>query len=67
MRFKELNPFMPAVSPYGLGIVYKGGGNTTTIESIPSWYKPYIQKAAGQAGAAFDSGALGTVAGLNEQ
>jgi hypothetical protein len=67
MRFKELNPFMPAVTPRGLGIVSKGGGGGDTIESIPSWYKPYIQKAAGQAGAAFDSGALGTVAGLNEQ
>jgi hypothetical protein len=66
MRFKELNPFMPAVTPRGLGIVSKGGDGDT-IESIPDWYKPYIEKAAGQAGAAYDSGALGTVAGLNEQ
>jgi len=66
MRFKELNPFMPAVTPRGLGIVSKGGGSDT-IESIPDWYRPYIQKAAGQAGAAYDAGALGMVAGLNEQ
>jgi hypothetical protein len=66
MRFKELNPFMPAVTPRGLGIVSKGGDGDT-IESIPDWYRPYIEKAAGQAGAAYDSGALGTVAGLNEQ
>jgi hypothetical protein len=66
MRFKELNPFMPAVTPRGLGIVSKGGDGDT-IESIPDWYKPYIEKAAGQAGAAYDSGALGTVAGLNTQ
>jgi len=66
MRFKELNPFMPAVTPRGLGIVSKGGDGDT-IESIPDWYKPYIEKAAGQAGAAYDAGALGTVAGLNTQ
>ena len=66
MRFKELNPFMPAVTPRGLGIVSKGGDGDT-IESIPDWYRPYIEKAAGQAGAAYDSGALGTVAGLNTQ
>jgi hypothetical protein len=66
MRFKELNPFMPSVTPRGLGIVSKGGDGDT-IESIPDWYKPYIEKAAGQAGAAYDSGALGTVAGLNTQ
>jgi len=57
---------MPAVTPRGLGIVSKGGGSDT-IESIPDWYRPYIQKAAGQAGAAYDAGALGMVAGLNEQ
>jgi hypothetical protein len=57
---------MPAVTPRGLGIVSKGGDGDT-IESIPDWYKPYIEKAAGQAGAAYDSGALGTVAGLNTQ
>jgi hypothetical protein len=67
MRFKELNPFMPAVTPRGLGIVSKGGGGGDTIESIPDWYRPFIEKAAGQAGAAYDDGALGQVAGLNEQ
>lgn len=67
MKFTELNPFMPAVTPRGLGIVSKGGGGGDTIESIPDWYRPYIEKAAGQAGAAYDSGDLSTVAGLNTQ
>ena len=58
---------MPAVTPRGLGIVSGGGGGGDTVESIPDWYRPFIEKAAGQAGAAYDSGALGTVAGLNEQ
>jgi hypothetical protein len=67
MRFKELNPFMPAVTPRGLGIVSKGGGGGDTIESIPDWYRPFIEKAAGQAGAAYDAGDLSKVAGLNTQ
>jgi hypothetical protein len=65
MRFKELNPFMPSVSPYGLGIVYKGGSAPQVVESIPSWYRPYIENAAGEATAAFDAGELSNVAGLN--
>jgi hypothetical protein len=65
MRFKELNPFMPSVSPYGLGIVYKGGGPAQTVDTIPDWYRPYIEKAAQEAGKAFDSGELSKVAGLN--
>jgi len=67
MRFKELNPFMPSVTSYGLGIVYKGGGGGGTVESIPAWYRPYIENAAGQATAAYNAGDLSTVAGLNEQ
>ena len=67
MRFKELNPFMPAVTPRGLGIVSKGGGGSETIESIPDWYKPYITNAAGSATDAFNAGDLGMVAGLNKQ
>jgi hypothetical protein len=67
MRFKELNPFMPAVTPRGLGIVSKGGGGGDTIESIPDWYKPYITNAAGSATDAFNAGDLGMVAGLNQQ
>jgi hypothetical protein len=67
MRFKELNPFMPAVTPRGLGIVSKGGGGDDTIESIPDWYRPYITNAAGSATDAFNAGDLGMVAGLNTQ
>lgn len=42
-----------------------GGGGGGTVESIPDWYKPYIEKAAGTAVTAYDQGQLGRVAGFN--
>ena len=42
-----------------------GGGGGGTVESIPEWYKPYIEKAAGTAVTAYDQGQLGRVAGFN--
>ena len=42
-----------------------GGGGSETVESIPDWYKPYIEKAAGTAVTAYDQGQLGRVAGFN--
>jgi len=63
------NPFsiMRYVHPRASGrIAFKGGGEDgATVESIPDWYKPYIEKAAGSASSAYDSGDLSKVAGLN--
>ena len=42
-----------------------GGGGGGTVESIPDWYKPYVEKAAGTAVTAYDQGQLGQVAGWN--
>jgi len=43
-----------------------GGGDTKTVETIPDWYKPYIEKAAGSAVSAYESGNLSNVEGMNE-
>jgi hypothetical protein len=62
------NPFSPMrhINPRASGlIVFKGGGGSETVESIPDWYKPFIEKAAGEASAAYSEGDLGKVAGLN--
>ena len=42
-----------------------GGGGGGTIESIPDWYKPYIETAAGDAVGAYKTGKLGQVADFN--
>jgi len=47
------------------GMVFKGGGGGDTVESIPDWYKPFIEQAAGQASGAFSAGDLSQVAGMN--
>jgi hypothetical protein len=58
-------PFMPNLSVMR-GMVFKGGGGgNTTVESIPDWYKPFIEQAAGQASGAFSAGDLSQVAGMN--
>ena len=46
-------------------ITFKGGGDDT-IESIPDWYKPFVETAASGAQAAFDRGDLSKVEGFNE-
>ena len=49
------------------GMVFKGGGgDTETVESIPDWYKPFIEKGANAASDALDAGSLSTVVGLND-
>ena len=63
------NPFSPMrhIHPRSSGMmVFKGGGDAATIESIPDWYKPFVEKAAAGAGSAYDSGELSKVAGFNE-
>ena len=48
-----------------------GGGSkpqpqtSVTSSGVPDWAKPYLQKAAGDAEALYDAGALENVAGLN--
>ena len=64
------NPFSPMryLHPRSSGLMTfggGGGGDTKTVESIPDWYKPYVQKAAGSAVSAYDSGDLSKVASLN--
>ena len=63
------NPFSPMrhLHPRSSGLMtFKGGGGGgETVESIPDWYKPFIEKAAGQASAAYTEGDLSKVAGLN--
>ena len=39
-----------------------GGGGTQTVESIPEWARPYIEKVAQEAGSLYDSGQLDNVA-----
>ena len=45
---------------------YGGGGGTQTVETIPEWAKPAIQKVQGEAASKYESGALGKVAGATE-
>jgi len=62
------NPFSPMrhIHPRSSGLMtFKGGGGSETVESIPDWYKPFIEKAAGEASAAYSEGDLSKVAGLN--
>jgi hypothetical protein len=62
------NPFSPMrhIHPRSSGLMtFKGGGGGETVESIPDWYRPFIEQAAGQASAAYSEGDLGKVAGLN--
>ncbi len=63
------NPFSPMryLHPRSSGLMTfgGGGGGGETVESIPDWYKPFIEKAAGQASAAYTEGDLSKVAGLN--
>jgi hypothetical protein len=42
-----------------------GGGGTTTVESVPAWAQPYIQKAMSTAETQYESGNLGKVAGTS--
>ena len=42
-----------------------GGGGSTSSTSLPDWYKPYVEKAAGTAVTAYDQGLLGQVASFN--
>ena len=41
------------------------GGGSTTVENIPAWAQPYIQKVMGQAESTYGSGALSNVAGIS--
>jgi hypothetical protein len=60
------NPFMPDLALRPRGLVFKGGGGGgETVQSIPDWYRPFIENAAGQASGAFSAGDLSNVAGLN--
>jgi len=62
------NPFSPIrhIHPRSSGLMtFKGGGGGETVESIPEWYKPFIQQAAGQASGAYSAGDLSKVAGMN--
>ncbi|MDC6464983.1 hypothetical protein PQZ39_00975 [bacterium] len=64
------NPFSPMrhLHPRSSGLMtFKGGGgNPTTVETIPDWYRPYIEKAAGSAVSTYDAGNLSRVEGMNE-
>jgi len=45
---------------------YKGGGGgVTTVESIPAWARPYMERVAQTAEGAYGSGALDNVAGVS--
>jgi len=59
------NPFMPDLSIRPHGLVFKGSDEGNTTESIPDWYKPFVEKAAGSASDAFSAGELSKVAGFN--
>jgi len=59
------NPFMPDLAMRPHGLVFKGGGDGETVESIPDWYRPFIEKAAGSASSSFSAGDLSKVAGFN--
>jgi hypothetical protein len=63
------NPFSPLrhINPRASGLMtFKGGGGAETVESIPDWYKPFVETAAAGAQSAYDSGDLSKVAGFNE-
>jgi hypothetical protein len=66
------NPFSPLryIHPRASGLMaFKGGGGDApqTVESIPEWYKPFVEKAASGAIGAYESGDLSKVAGLNKE
>lgn len=42
-----------------------GGGGVTTVESIPAWARPYMERVAQTAESKFSSGALDNVAGVS--
>ena len=60
---------MRHLHPRSSGLMtFKGGGGNTpqTVETIPDWYRPFIEKAAGAATEAYESGGLSNVEGMNE-
>jgi hypothetical protein len=42
-----------------------GGGGTTTVQSIPDWARPYVEKTMGTAQTQYEAGNLGEVAGTS--
>ena len=64
-KYSLPNITMPDVSMRGR-LAFGGGGGGGTVESIPDWYKPYIERGAQNAQAALESGALSNVANLNQ-
>lgn len=58
---------MRHIHPRASGMMtFKGGGGAETVESIPEWYKPFVETAAAGAQKAYDSGDLSKVTGFNE-
>jgi len=45
---------------------YGGGGGTQTVETIPSWARPYMENVGKASEAAYTSGQLGNVAGASD-
>lgn len=47
--------------------LFKGGGSTQTVDSIPEWAVPYIKNVMNTAESGYDSGQLAKVAGTNNK
>ena len=65
------NPFSPMryIHPRSSGLMkFKGGGGAepTTVDTIPDWYRPFIESAATSAKTLYESGGLSNVEGMNE-
>jgi len=65
------NPFSPMrhLHPRSSGLMtFKGGGGSDpkTVETVPAWYRPFIEEAAGAASKMYGEGGLSNVEGMNK-
>ncbi len=51
---------------YNITKRYGGGGGTQTVETIPEWAKPYMEKVGQAANTQYEAGNLGKVAGVTK-
>ncbi len=66
MYFNPLSPTKWTEHPH-TQVRWGGGGGSSTTTGVPDWLRPQVEKAANDATALYDEGALSNVAGLTPE